>query len=270
MVQQHTTGPVHDRLFRQIVTVATFSLALMGLSTLSAHAQTDEIQVYDGEIAAPGKINLMLHNNYTPLGLKTPAFPNAVLSNHSLNGVPEWALGVTDWFEAGLYLPLYSVSENHDFTLNGFKLRTLFAVPHAADRGFFYAANFEFSYNAPYWETKRFTSEIRPIVGWHLHPVDIILNPILDTKYDGVRNLDFAPAERVAYNVSPIWAVAAEEYGDYGPIHQFLKPEEQSHQLFGVLDYNGKPVAIETGVGFGLNSASDKLTLKLMLSRDLN
>jgi hypothetical protein len=32
--------------------------------------------------------------------------------------------------------------------LNGFKVRELFVVPHAAEQPFFYGINFEFSYNA--------------------------------------------------------------------------------------------------------------------------
>ena len=60
----------------------------------------------------------------------------------------EWAYGVTDWFEAGLYLPLYSISKNRGATINGGKIRLLFTAPHADDRTFFYAANFEFSYNS--------------------------------------------------------------------------------------------------------------------------
>src|SRR5438105_189780 len=68
-------------------------------------AQTDETQVYDGGLAEKGKFNLTLHNNFTPKGLKEPAFPGAIISDKSLNGVPEWAYGVTKWFEAGLYLP---------------------------------------------------------------------------------------------------------------------------------------------------------------------
>jgi hypothetical protein len=32
------------------------------------------------------------------------------------------------------------------------------------------------------------TSEIRPIIGWHLTPVDIIINPIFDTAYEGIKN----------------------------------------------------------------------------------
>jgi hypothetical protein len=77
-----------------------------------AFAQTDEIQVYDAEIAKPGVLNLEWHNNYTFDGLKTPRFPGGLVPNHTFNSVPEWAYGVTDWFEQGLYLPLYSFSSN--------------------------------------------------------------------------------------------------------------------------------------------------------------
>jgi hypothetical protein len=36
-----------------------------------------------------------------------------------------------------------------------------------------------------------------------------------------------------------------------------------------VIDYNGKPINMEAGVGFGLTQATDHLTLKLILSKDL-
>src|SRR6266550_3674107 len=84
-----------------------------------AFAQADEIQVYDAGIADKGVFNLTWHNNYTPSGIKTPAFPGAVTADKSLNGVPEWAYGVTDWFEAGLYMPLYSVDKNQGATIDG-------------------------------------------------------------------------------------------------------------------------------------------------------
>ena len=139
----------------------------------------DEIQVYDGGLAPKGVFNLTLHNNYTPDGIRTPAFPGAVVSHGSWNGVPEWAYGVSSWFELGMYLPLYSRDEKMGWGIDGAKLRTLFAVPNADDRRFVYGANFEFSYNAKRWDTKRITSEIRPIIGWHLSPVDVIVNPDL-------------------------------------------------------------------------------------------
>jgi hypothetical protein len=257
------------RIAAQSLAVA---VAVLGTPRV-AWTQTDEIQVYDGNLTAPGKFNLTLHNNFTPDGLRTPAFPGALISDKSLNGVPEWAYGVTDWFEAGLYLPLYSIGTSgagRSVTVDGVKLRLLFAVPHADVQTFFYGVNFEFSFNARHWDPARFTSEVRPIIGLHLHPFDVIVNPILDSAYDGVGNLEFAPATRIAYNLSPVWAVAAEEYAGFGPLHRFYARREQSHQLFVVLDRNSKFLNVEAGIGFGLTNASDRLTLKLILSRDLN
>jgi len=214
--------------------------------------------------------NLTLHNNFTPKGVKEPAFPGAVTSDKSLNGVPEWAYGVTNWFEAGLYLPLYTIDKNQGAELDGFKLRTLFAVPDADKRRFVYGANFEFSWNTRHWDTKRITSEIRPILGWHFPSVDVIVNPIFDTSYDGVKNLDFAPSARVAFNVKPKWQLAVEEYSDYGTVRHFGSSADRAHQIFGVVDHSGKFLDIEAGSGVGLTDSSDKIQLKLILSRDLN
>ena len=234
-----------------------------------ALAQTDEIQVYDASHADPGVFNLTWHNNFTPIGNSEPAFPGAVVADRSFNGVTEWAYGVTSWFEQGLYLPLYSVDKNLGGTIDGFKLRELFTVPHAADRTFVYGVNFEFSFNSKHWDASKHTSEIRPIIGWHLKPWDIIVNPILDSSYDGVKNLDFAPESRLAYNVNERWAVAAEEYDDFGPLHQFYSASNQTHQLYAVFDRTSQTLDVEFGIGFGLTAASDTLTLKLILSKDL-
>ena len=128
-------------MHRQLIAVAAVVCALV--APVRALAQTDEIQVYDGDLTPVGKFNLTWHNNYTPKGLTVPAFPGAVIADKSWNGVTEWAYGVTPWFEAGLYLPLYSHSTNLGETFDGFKLRALFAVPHAAERTFFYGANLD-------------------------------------------------------------------------------------------------------------------------------
>jgi hypothetical protein len=243
---------------------------MLGLGAAAARAQTDEIQVYNAQVAAPGVLNLTLHDNYTPDGLKTPAFKGAIISNGSLNGVPEWAYGVTNWFEAGLYLPLYSLPEGGGAQLDGFKLRALFVEPAAAKQTFFYGVNFEFSFNSKHWSADPYTQEIRPILGWRFGKIDLIVNPILDNSWKGVSRLDFAPESRLDYNITDKWAVAAEEYDDFGQIRRVSPSPQQTHQLFAVLDYNGLPVSVETGVGFGLNAATDHLALKLILSKDLN
>jgi hypothetical protein len=78
------------------------------------------------------------------------------------------------------------------------------------------------------------------------------------------------PATRVAYNFSSGWTAAVEEYDDFGSVHAFAPRGDQAHQLYGVVDRAWRGWDIEAGVGVGLTDASDRLTLKLILSRDLN
>jgi len=237
--------------------------------------QTDEIQVYDTQIAPPGIFNLMVHSNFTPEGRPVPVFPDSIIANHSFNGTAEWAYGVTPWMEQGLYLPVYTLySVNHEATINGFKIRELFVRPRAQDHKFLYGINFEFSVNALYWEDRRITSEIRPIVGLHLHRWDFIYNPIVDTNYTGgPGNLQFNPAGRVAYGLNDRWAIAAEEYDGFGPLRHFVPWSQQFHEIWAVMDYVSPKLTginVEAGIGYGLTPGSDKITLKLMLSRNLN
>ena len=253
---------------KHLLLIAIFLSVVVGAPAV-AWAQGDEIQVYTGGLAPVGVFNLTWHNNYTPDGIKTPEFPGAIVSNKSLNGVTEWAYGITDWFEGGLYLPLYTHDEGQGWKIDGFKLRTLFAVPHADERTFVYGVNIEYSFNAKWWDTKRLTSEVRPIVGWHLNQFDLIFNPIVDTQYDGFKNLIFVPSSRLAYNPSPKWAVALEEYADYGKVSDFAPASDQAHQLFAVFDWAGA-LDIEAGVGFGLTDSSDRFQLKLIVARDFN
>jgi hypothetical protein len=260
---EHVGGTLSNRL-----TAALLLLGTIGLPSL-CHAQSDEIQVYDAGLAEPGVFNLTWHNNYTFAGSYAAPAPGGIAPDHSLNGVTEWAYGVNSWFEAGLYLPLYTVGDG-TAKVNGLKLRALVARPDAANHRFVYGLGFELSYNSRHWDGKRITSEFRPIIGWHLGQFDVIFNPILDTAYDGIGDMVFAPSMRLAYNMSPKWALALEEYADFGPLNDLASGNEQSHQLFAVMDYAGAKLEVEAGLGFGLTAAADDLVFKLILSRDLN
>jgi hypothetical protein len=229
---------------------------------------TDEIQVYDAEITEVGKWNLTWHNNFTPQGQTQPDFPGGVVPEHTLNGVPEWAYGFRDWLELGAYVPIYSYTNAGNLLFEGVKLRMLFVVPHAADRTFFYGLNFEYSYNQPTWDPHRLSGEMRPIVGTHLGPWDLIVNPVVDTEFNGFRNFTFAPEARLAYNFSTKFALAAEWYAEFGPVTQFLQPADQGQNLFAVADIGNSSHGIEVGLGRGFTPGSTKTVIKLMLMQD--
>src|ERR1700757_2730708 len=106
-----------------------FGLGLAGAALVvislagPAHA-VDEIQVYNAEIAELGQWTIQQHLNYAIRGRKEPDFPGGLIANHALNGTPELAYGLTDWWELGFYAP-FAVSD-HQFLSNGAKIRTLF------------------------------------------------------------------------------------------------------------------------------------------------
>jgi len=79
-----------------------------------------------------------------------------------------------------------------------------------------------------------------------------------------------SPTAAPACEISGAWALAVEEYDDFGPLHELYAGNQQAHQLYGVVDHTTKALDVEAGIGFGLTSASDRITLKLILSRDLN
>ena len=156
--------------------LATALLCLIGPRLAQA---VDEIQVYNADINEVGQFSIQQHVNYTIKGISEPAYPGALISNRAWNGSPEFAYGVTPWLELGLYVP-WAVNEQGRFLSNNIKLRTLFAVPEAEKRDFFYGLNFE--YDFPRWAfvPSRFAMEVRPIIGWRNSQWELIINPIID------------------------------------------------------------------------------------------
>jgi hypothetical protein len=235
----------------------------------AAFAQTDEIEVYDAAIVEQGKVELTIHGNYTPIGREAADFEGGVVPNHATNGAFEYAYGVADFWELGLYLPVYTITNSGDVQLDGAKLRSLWVLPNARQQQFFYGVNVELSDNSPRWEQSRWALEIRPIIGWHAGPWDLILNPILDSNFDGLGHAHFAPAERVAYNASNRWSFALEEYGDLGPLRRFNDWSEQSQTLFAVADLTVNMTnSLEFGLGHGFTADSDRLVLKLIWNHE--
>jgi hypothetical protein len=132
---------IMNTIQKAFIPVIAFVTLALAVTPKAAFAQTDEIQVYDAEIEEVGKFNVEVHTNYTPIGRTTPAYPGAIIPNHSDNGAVEWAYGVTNWMEQGLYFPVYTAySEGRGGSLNGFKIRELFVRPHAHDHTFFTAS----------------------------------------------------------------------------------------------------------------------------------
>jgi hypothetical protein len=250
---------------RRLLSAALRSLPLgivLAIGASPAKA-TDEIQVYNAEIAEPGQFTIQQHLNYVRSGIKEPDFPGALVSHRSVNGTPEFAYGVTDWWELGLYIP-FSIQDGK-YWADGYKLRTLFVVPHAEERNFFYGINFEFGHSMPQFSQTKTDIEIRPVIGVRNADYEFIINPIIDIGVGKRGEAHFAPAVRLARKISKDTFFGVEYYGDLGRIGHFDKPSQQQHSLFAVADFKIGSFDVDVGVGRGLTKASDPLVFKLIL-----
>jgi len=243
------------------------SVSVIALWPHAAHA-VDEIQVYNAEVAKPGQFTLQQHLNYAINGRKEADFPGGLVPHRALNGTPELAYGVKDWYEVGLYAP-FAVSSDRQFLSNGFKIRHLFAVPNAGQRNFFYGINFEFSYLMPKFSETRYGIEIRPIIGWRNDAYEFIVNPIVDIGIGKAGEITFAPAARFARKVGEDWMIGLEYYSDFGAFGKFSAPDNQLHTLFAVTDFKLGKLDINFGIGYGVTNGSDRVMAKIIVGKDL-
>ena len=243
-----------------------------GLTAIAIHFSmspayaTDEIQVYNAEIAPQGVFTIQQHLNYVWSGSTTPDSPGGFAPYHTLNGTPEFAYGVTDWYEVGFYVP-FAFTSDGTFLPAGFKARQLFVSPHAENRKFFYGVNFELSYQAPQFSQSAIGLEIRPILGVRDQGWEFIVNPIVDLSFAPNGASAFAPAARVAHNVGGDAWLGVEYYSSYSPIDAIPPTNQQQHTVFGVVDFKAFGLDINLGFGVGLTDASDHIVSKIIVGR---
>src|ERR1700761_8867798 len=246
-----------------IFTLSNLILVQMS-SAYGADEVHDEIQVYNAEIAAIGQWTYEQHLNYAATGQTVPEVPGGFHSNRALQGTPEFAYGLTEWWEAGFYLP-FAVNGDSQLLSDGAKIRSLFVVPDAAKRSFFYGVNFELGYALPRFSSVPWNLEIRPIIGVRNKEWEFIVNPIVDVGFGPNGEADFAPAARLARNLGEDRFIGLEYYSDFGKIGSFLPLQQQSQQLFVVTDFEVSKIEVELGAGYGFTTGSDRFTLKAIL-----
>lgn len=238
------------------------------VATSSARA-VDEIQVYNAEIAKVGQWTAQLHLNYAFIGRREPDFPGGLVPNHALNGTPEFAYGITEWWEFGFYAP-FAIDQNGTPYSNAGKIRTLFVSPNAEKREVFYGVNFEFSYTMPQFSDTKWSMEIRTILGFRKGDYEFIINPIVDIGFGRDGQAIFAPAARFARKLNETLSVGIEYYTELGPMQYFLPFNEQQHNIYGVVDFKVGRFDVNAGVGYGLTPGSDRLMAKVIIGTDLN
>jgi len=229
-------------------------------------ALPDEIQVYTDDLRAPRELGLELHVNGTPKGRRTPEFPGEVTPGGGLRITPEFSLGLWRDWDAGLYLPIVQDSGgNTRFAGPKLRLKWLPLRPGESAEGWFAGVNTEYAWLEEGFEPGTRKLELRPILGWRSAQWLLAVNPILSWQLNGPERSgrpDFNPAFKVARSVTQDLALGLEYYAGLGPLGQPLPGAEQAHTLYLALEYERGPIPLHFAIGRGLNSATDRLTLK--------
>jgi hypothetical protein len=236
------------------------------LAAASARAALpDEIQVYTDDLEAAGKRGVELHVNTTPSGRSTPDYPGEVSTWHGMRITPEisWGLGHDmDW---GVYLPFVRSAAGSDYFAGPrFRLKW---IPVKSDHGAFAGINGELSFVQRRFEQARRTLEIRPILGFRGERWLLSFNPTVGADLAGAERgvLMFHPSLKLAHEVGDRTALGIEYYAELGPLGDPLPRHEQSHTLYAVIDAE-RSLGINFGIGRGLTAASDRWTVKAILS----
>lgn len=203
--------------------------------------------------------------NTTPKGRTTPDYPGEIVPHHGLRITPEISYGLARDWDGGVYLPFVRSGDGAWFFAGPkFRLKWLPLRPADSGRGVFAGVNAEVAIVQERFEQAGRAAEIRPIIGYRGEKWLFSFNPILETDLAGEQKgvFFFAPAFKASRKVAAGTALGAEYYADLGRVSNFAPRDEQSHVLFVTVD----TARINFGVGYGLTDASDRWTVKAIVS----
>jgi hypothetical protein len=249
-------------------------VAALGASQPASSAQQDEIQVYTDDINKRGEFGLEWHLNTTPQGRTAPDYPGELTNNHGFRFTPEFSYGLTSDVELGLYLPmLIDGSGDYHFVGVKYRLKWLPVRPPEDGAGWFMGANSELSRVGYKFSESRWTTELRPILGYKGKDWLFAVNPILDWDLsDGLQSWEptFVPSVKLNREVLKGISLGGEYYSDLGKIAHMEPWNKQDNRIYGTIDVDLKPLAFNFGVGRGLTDASDKWTIKAIIEVPIN
>ena len=251
--------------------LARFAIACMVVAPAAAHAASDEIQVYAGDLNKPGERGLEVHVNYVPIGRKNADYPGERPPYRVLRFTPEISAGFAPGWDAGIYLPMALSGITHSSFFDGPKLRLKhlrFAETQAGQ--LFYGANLEIAYSSLRVSAARWAAELRFIAGIDTEEWLFVVNPIftrpLATPVDADRratefNLSFKAARKLGEGV----ALGIEHYAEAGELRHIRFDRTSGETTYLVLDLETKGMDVNVGIGRGWTQSSDKLVFKMIV-----
>ncbi|HJV61032.1 MAG TPA: hypothetical protein VJ743_08785 [Albitalea sp.] len=244
--------------------------ACVAAATITAapvHAELiDALQVDTDDTGELGKVAMDLHVTTTPRGRTEPQFPTEVVPNQGWRFTPEFSLGVADGVEVGLALP-FNRDASGSASLAGVKTHVKW-MPHRpaeGESGFFLGGQLELSRLKACFEQSPASAELRIISGWRGTDWRAAVNPAFAWDLSGAlrsKTPRLGVDAKVSHALGERASLGLELYTDLGTTRRILRGGQQSDSAFVVVDVSVHGWDIDAGIGRGITSSADALTIK--------
>ncbi len=267
--------PVRARASCLVVAAGALVATLAGpRATLAAPA---EIKVFTDEIAAPGHWTVETHANHA----RAPRAATGARDTAQL--MPELSYGVAPGWELSLQLPF--AREDARWSGRGLRTELQYVAPHDPTSGRYWGFNLELAEGRSGDGTRARRAEALLIVGWRAADWHWVANPALGVERNGgQREREAGGAFKVAHRISGAHWLGSELYlgrgrapgtsaaGDARAFPGTVPgtPDLDHRALYLVLDTQLGAAEINVGIGRGLNAASDRRVIKLIVEWPLH
>ncbi len=232
----------------------------------AARAADEEIQVYQDEMSKKGQYGLDMHLNYVPSNDAPLDYKGQQPSVYRTRITPEFAYGVTNNLELGLYLPLTTIQGNR-LSVLGEKARIKYIGTKPEADGVFWGANFEIGRVDKPLDINPWNAELKGIAGWRKDRWTVGFNTNIDWAVSGPArgpaSVQFAT--KVTYKVNEKLAFGVESYDGAGDFNHFGQFSGAGHAVYALTDASIGKWDVEFGVGRGYSGENDAWTLKMIV-----
>jgi hypothetical protein len=258
---------------KQHLPLLAFVLALT--FCLKSQAQDNyEIQVYGSDTVPKNVTMVEIHSNFTVEGEKQ-AVNGVAPSHHSMHETLEITHGWTDWFETGFYV-FSSIQPGTGSSSGGWEwvgdhIRPRISAPESWHLPVGLSLSQEIGYQRRKFAEDSWNYELRPIIDKKIGPWFFAFNPVFGHALHGLntgRGWDFSPNVKASFDFTKKITGGLEYYGALGPVSNFDRLGEQSHQIFPTIDLNLSPDwEFNFGVGVDVTNSSDRVIIKCIVGR---
>jgi len=243
-------------------------LACLALATMRpAAAADDEIMVTDGDLAKVGKPELEVHLNVAQGSRLSPG-EEVFAPNHILRATPELSIGLSDHWDAGLYLPTSWVPAKGLY-FDGIKLRakTIHTYPLDDDAHLFYGVQFEAADLNPGATPDRTSLEVKLIGGVEIGNWSAAINAV---EQRDIPDSDlFSPAHAVnaklVRNLGHEMALGVEHYISWSSTAVEEPLREIDNLTFLTVQWKARNWDLHLGIGHGWSHSPDQTVVKLVV-----